>query len=214
MFPTKKFDLEPLPTNGGITIAMIGASRSGKTSVLKYIYNKHFKKHITTFFTQNPHAPIYKDLDEKIIVSDTYYPDLINEAHQINKATDNEFPFLFVTDDYIDTKIRTDLAITKGWTIFRNSQISMIQSMQDPTFLSPSGRSNANIITLHRQNSPRKVEAVVKEFLSTYLPSSMTMSEMCRFYSEAVNDYQFFVINNLTNECYLTKLSMSQLNES
>jgi hypothetical protein len=211
-FPTKKFDFE-LPTNGGITIAMVGASRSGKTTVMKHIINKYFKKYISTFFTQNPHAPIYKDLDEKILVSDTYYPELINEAHEINKATENEFQFLFVTDDYVDNKIRTDSTITKCWTIMRNAGISMIQSMQDPVFLSPSGRSNANIITLHRQNSPRKVEAVVKEFLISYLPRDFSIPEACRFYEEATKDYQFFVINNLTGECFLTKLTASQIKE-
>ena len=61
-FESKRFDLT-LPTNGGISISLIGASRSGKTTLLKYIYKTHFQKYITTMFSMNRQADIYKDLD-------------------------------------------------------------------------------------------------------------------------------------------------------
>ena len=95
-FPSKAFTLE-MPTNGGISIICVGASRSGKTTLLKHVYNKYFTKHITTMFTMNAHADIYKDLSDKVVVSNNFHPELLREAHEINGICDNKFPFLFIS---------------------------------------------------------------------------------------------------------------------
>ena len=76
----KAFDLE-FPTNGGVSIGLIGASRSGKTTLMKYLYKTHFKKHITVMCSMNPHAAIYEDLDSKVIVSPHYHTEVLREFH-------------------------------------------------------------------------------------------------------------------------------------
>jgi len=43
-----------------------------------------------------------------------------------------------------------------------------------------------------------------------WLPVGMTMAEMVRFCQEATVDHQFFFIDNIKGECYLTKLSREQ----
>jgi len=208
-FETKKFALE-LPTNGGVSIALIGASRSGKTTMLKHLYREHFTKYITTMFSMNSHADIYKDLDDKVIVAENFHTELLREAHQINKICNNRHNFLFISDDYVSTTIKNDPEITRAMTIYRNAGISTIFSFQGRTLMSAVGRNNANYIIIFKQQTPLEWENVIKEFLSMWLPTGMTMREMVEFCNLACQEHQFFCINNIEGKCFLSKLTKAQ----
>lgn len=210
-FESKRFDIV-LPTNGGISISLIGASRSGKTTLLKYIYKTHFQKYITTMFSMNRQADIYKDLDERVIISDRFHSELLREAHEINTLCDNKYPFLFISDDYVDPKIKNDQEITRAMTIYRNANVSTIFSFQGRTLMSAVGRNNSNYIVVLKQQTPLEWENVIKEFLSMWLPTGMTMREMIEFCKQATMDHQFFFIDNIEGKCYLSKLTKSQVN--
>jgi len=208
-FETRKFNIE-LPTNGGVSMMLIGASRSGKTTLMKYLYRKHFNKHITVMFSMNRHADIYKDLDDKVLISDQFHSELLREAHEINTLCDNKFPFLFISDDYVDNKIKNDPEITRCMTIMRNANVSSCWNFQGRTLMSAVGRNNANYIAIFKQQTPLEFENVIKEFLSMWLPTGMTMREMVDFCKEATMDHQFFFIDNIEGKCYLSKLSKEQ----
>ena len=209
-FESRKFDLE-LPTNGGISILLCGASRSGKTTLMKYLYKKFFTKHVCCMFSMNRHADIYSDLDSKVIVSDRFHSELLREAHEINTLCDNKYPFLFISDDYVDLKIKNDPEISRCMTIYRNANISSIWSFQGRTLMSAVGRNNANYIVVLKQQTPLEWINVIKEFLSMWLPTGMTMKEMVEFCRLATTDHQFFFIDNIEGKCYLSKLSKAQI---
>lgn len=210
-FESKRFDLT-LPANGGISISLIGASRSGKTTLLKYIYKTYFQKYITTMFSMNRQADIYKDLDERVMISDRFHSELLREAHEINSICDNKYPFLFISDDYVDPKIKNDPEITRAMTIYRNANVSTIFSFQGRTLMSAVGRNNSNYIVVLKQQTPLEWENVIKEFLSMWLPTGMTMREMIEFCKQATMDHQFFFIDNIEGKCYLSKLTRAQAN--
>ena len=208
-FETKAFDLV-LPTNGGVSMILVGASRSGKTTLLKYLYKKYFDSYITTMFSMNAHADIYKDLSDKVMIADTFHPELLREAHEINSLCKNKFPFLFISDDYVDANIKNNPEITRALTIYRNSNMTSIFSFQGRTLMNAVGRNNANYIFVLKQQTPLEIENVIKEFLSMYLPTGMSMREMVSFVQMATADHQMFVIDNIEGKCYLTKLSPKQ----
>jgi len=162
-------------------------------------------------FSMNRHADIYKDLDDKVMVCDTFHSELIREAHEINSLCDNKFPFFFISDDYVDSKIKNDPEITRCMTLYRNAGISSAWSFQGRTLMSAVGRNNANYIAIFKQQTPLEFENVIKEFLSMWLPTGMTMREMVEFCKEATVDHQFFFIDNIEGKCYLSKLSKDQL---
>ena len=209
-FESKKFELT-LPTNGGVSIILCGASRSGKTTMLKHLYKTYFAKYVSVMFSMNRHADIYKDMDERIIISDHFHSELLREAHEINSICDNKYPFLFISDDYVDTKIKNDPEITRCMTIYRNAGVSSIWSFQGRTLMSAVGRNNANYIIVFKQQTPLEWENVIKEFLSMYLPTGMTMREMVEFCKLACQDHQFFFIDNIEGKCFLSKLSRDQI---
>lgn len=209
-FPSQKFSVE-LPTGGGCSWLLCGASRSGKTTMMKYIYNTYYRKHITTMFSMNTHAAIYKDFDDKVITCDRFCPELIAEAHQINKACDNKFPFLFISDDFVDNKIKNHPEITRLLTILRNANTSSIMSFQGRTLVSSVGRNQVNYIAIFAQQTPKEWKCVVEEFLDMWLPMDMTMPEKIAFCREATAGHQFFFIDNITGCCYISKLSKAQI---
>jgi hypothetical protein len=51
---------------------------------------------------------------------------------------------------------------------------------------------------------------VCKEFLDTHMPLGMTYPEKIKYCEEATRDHQFFMIDNIVGECYITKLSRAQ----
>lgn len=199
-----------LPTNGGVSFILCGASRSGKTTLMKYLNRTFFKKHIVTMFSLNSHADIYKDLSEKTIVSPEYLPELLEDAHAINVKTGNKYPFLFISDDFVGGMIKNDPQVTRLLTIYRNAGCSSIFSFQGRTLLSPVGRNNANYIAILKQNTPLEWINCIKEFLDGYLPMGMSMPEKVQYCMKACEDHQFFLIDNIIGTCYLTKLSRTQ----
>jgi len=208
-FPTKPFDIT-LPTNGGTSWALIGSSRSGKTTLLKYIYKTYYSKHISVMFSMNAQADIYKDMPKNVMVSDRFHPEILKECHQINAICGNKFPFWICTDDFVDKSIKNSPEITRMLTIYRNANMSSVQSFQGRTLMSAVGRNSCNYVAILKQNTPQEWESVIKEFLSMYLPPGMNMPQMISFCQEATRDYQFFMINALEGECYLTKLTRAQ----
>lgn len=208
-FEVRRFELT-LPTNGGTSFGLIGASRSGKTTLMKYLYRTHFKKHITIMSTMNPHASIYEDLDSKVLVCQDYHPELLREMHELNSHTGNKYPFLFISDDFVNPKIKNDGEVTRALTIYRNAGVSSIWSFQGRTLMSSVGRNNLNYIAVLKQQTPKEWECVIKEFLSMWLPTGMNMREMVEFCRLATEDHQFFFIDQIEGCCYLTKLSREQ----
>lgn len=213
-FGRRDFELDmPLDGKMGVSMALIGSSRSGKTTFLKYIYRNHFKKHIATMFSQNPHADIYKDMGKKVIVSDTYHSEILREAHEINKETENKYPFLFISDDMVDYKMKNDHEITRALTIYRNANISTIFSFQGRTMMNAVGRNNLNYIVIFKQQTPMEYENVIKEFLSMWLPQHLTLKQMVAFVMRATQDHHFFCIDNINGICYISKLTKEQIAE-
>lgn len=205
----KPFDIT-LPTNGGVSFVLCGASRSGKTTLLKYLYRQYFKKHITVMFSLNTQAAIYKDLSAKTIVSPEFLPEILEECHAMNVKSDNKWPFLIISDDYVGGRIKNDEQITRLLTVYRNAGMSSIFSFQGRTLLNPVGRQNANYVAILKQQTPHDWGNVIKEFLDMWLPMDMTLPEKIRYCQLATQDHAFFLIDNIEGCCYLTKLSRAQ----
>lgn len=213
-FGRRDFDIDiPLGTKMGISMALIGSSRSGKTTFLKYIYRNHFRKHITVMFSQNHHADIYKDFSSKFAICNEYHPELLREAHEMNVLSANRYPFLFISDDMVDARMKGDAEITRALTIYRNANISTIFSFQGRTMMNAVGRNNLNYICIFKQQTPLEYENVIKEFLSMWLPQHLTMKQMVSFVMRATQDHGFFFIDNIDGICYLSKLSKAQISE-
>jgi ABC-type branched-subunit amino acid transport system ATPase component len=210
--PERPFDLKLLP-NTGSTIAIIGTSKAGKTTLMKYIYKTYFKDFITVMFSLNTHAEIYRDIGKDVILFDHYEPFVFKSAHAINKAHKNKFDFFMITDDIIGSKLKNDPQITRAMTVLRNCGITTLQSLQDATLLSCVGRNNANYIMIFKQITPRKMMEVIDEFLLSYFPSTMRKREILEYCMDTLSEKgRFFFIDNVHSTIQLCKLTQEQIN--
>ncbi len=199
----RKFDFE-LPENGGVSVAFVGSTRSGKTTFLKYLIDKHFAKHLKVLMSNSIHAPIYKEMKD-IVKSPLYIPKLVKEGYMINKDTKNHYDFLYILDDIVTGKF--DKELLKLLAIYRNSNLSAIVSIQSPILLNSATRGNLNYVLLGRMNSEEQIEKTIKMYLTSYLDGK-NMTEKIKAYKAATEDHHWIVINNLDGSVYRTKLRL------
>jgi len=178
---------------------------------MKHLYREYFKKHLTVMFSMNTQAEIYSDLGDKVIVSPSYHPTLLKEAHEINVICKNKHPFLFISDDYVDHAIKNDKEVTRLLTIYRNSNMSSIFSFQGNTMMSAAGRNSCNYIMIFKQQTPKAWKNVIEEFLDMWLPLGWTMAQKISYCKSVTGDHSFFFIDNIEGRGCISKLTAAQI---
>jgi hypothetical protein len=204
--PFRNFELN-LPDNKfGCSIMMVASTRAGKTTLVNHIYDTYFKDYITCLHTNSIQSDIYKEMKKGTIACPTYIPELIKETARINKGTNNKYKFLHIVDDVVDKK--HDPVLMKLFTIYRNSRITGIITAQEISIMNSIQRSNINYTILMRLNSDMAIEKVVKSYLRSYFPKTMTLNDMIKAYKEMTSDHAFIVIDNINDELFRSKLKL------
>jgi len=196
--PDKHFGLElPDEKTGGCSVLMIGSTRSGKSTALKYILDRYFKKHIGCLFSNSIHANAYNDMRSypNLVPSGVVVPELIRDSYLINRETKNHYHWLYIFDD--TPTARNDKELLKLCTIYRNAGVSGIFCTQSPSLLNPTCRSNFNFVLLFKLNATEQIENVVKMYLRGYMPKSYTYEDKIRWFKQATDDHHFILIDNL-----------------
>jgi hypothetical protein len=191
------------------SFAIIGSSKSGKTTFLKYLLKKHFDNDIKTLFTQSLHNDIYTSLKKDMCIAPGYIPDVVKTMYKINKETKNHYHFCIVCDDLIGAK--NDKEMTKLLCLYRNSNMSGIVSGQDAMMLNPTGRANVNNVCLFYQNTDGRTEDNIKCFLRSYFPRNLSIDEKIALYKELTKDHHFLWIDNLNNTIQRCRLKPGQI---
>ena len=154
----------------GKTLAILGSSYTGKTTLLVKILNETVKKNIfdiIILFTLSPHAEPLKKLDKSIIRVEGLQNNIVNLAFNINRKTNNRYNFLFVLDDILN--VRYSKVLEKMFLIYRNSGISTIMSTQYAKIMSVAIRNSVHRIILTGSKSFSDRELLGQLFLYTYL---------------------------------------------
>lgn len=206
-FPRIEIDDLEMPPNGGASFALVGSTRSGKSTAMCYIWERFFKKHITILMSHSTHAEIYKPFKKAAAISEGYHKELIMEPMRINRETNNHYKFCLIFDD-LAMSGKTDNEMTKLLTIGRNSNMSALICGQRLQMLNATGRSNVNFICCFRQNTDTATKDTVETYLRSYFPSGMSVSDMCKMYKELTADHQFFIIDTLNDKIGLCKIEI------
>lgn len=207
--PDVEFLLDmPDVSTGGCSIMMVGSTRSGKSTALKWIMDHYFKKHCGVLFSQSIKANAYKEMNYPLIAkSAAFVPELIRDMYHINRETKNHYPFLVIIDDC--PLVRADKELIKLTTIYRNSGLSSITCVQNLQMLNPTCRSNINFVLLFRLNNTEAIERTIKVFLRGYFPVSWNYEQKIAYYKQQTEDHHFFFIDNLKGEIYRCKINAS-----
>lgn len=202
-------DLQTPDRKFGFSILLVASTRAGKTSMLNFLYDRHFKKHICTIMSNSLNSDAYDYIKHKAVLSDLYHPEMLKEMYQINHATDNHYEFCVILDDL--TNVKNDKEYLRLLTIYRNSRISCIVSAQGISMFNKTARGNINFLFLGRLNSDAEVEKVIKEYLISYYPKNINMAEKITLYRKNTADHWFYVIDQVNGDIFRTKLRPEQM---
>jgi hypothetical protein len=197
-FQDKDFTLAlPDLETGGVTIAMVGSTRSGKTTLLKHSLLKFFDSHLGVLMSPSLHAPVYEEMGKKMVKSPLYVPEVIDEMYRLNKETKNHYPFLVVLDDIVTAKF--DRTLMKSFTIYRNSGITTVMSVQNPIILNSVTRGNINVVLLGYLNSDEACEKCIRMFCYASI-AGRNIEAKIHEYKRLTADHFWLCINHLTGE--------------
>jgi hypothetical protein len=213
LFPVQDFVFErdERAAMRACSFGVIGSSKSGKTTLIKYLLKHQFADDLKVFMTQSPQAEIYESIKKECAFAPAYIPDILKMCSQINKGTKNHYQFLAVIDDVVGVK--NDTTMTKLLCLYRNHGISAIVGGQDLTLLSATGRANLNHIILMAQRTSNRVEDNVKHFLRGYFPRSLSLEEKMELYKRLTEDHCFLHIDALEGTLRRCKLKPSQIGD-
>lgn len=197
------------PDKFGCSFLLCGSTRSGKTTMLNYLFDRFFKKYISVLMSNSLNSDAYKMLVKNCVSSDLYHPEILKDMYRINHETSNHYKFLVILDDL--THVKNDKEYMRLLTIYRNSRMSGIISAQGISMFNKTARGNINFVLLGRLNSDAEIEKIVKEYLVSYFPKNINMAEKITLYRELTNDHHFFVIDQVNGDFFRTKLTESQL---
>jgi GTPase SAR1 family protein len=210
MIPLVNIDELEVPDGKfGFSILLCGSTRSGKTSMMNYLYDSHFKKHITTIMSNSLQSDAYDHVKRFCILSDLYHGEMLKEMYQINHATENHYQFCIILDDL--SHVKNDKEYLRLLTIYRNSRISCIVCAQGISMFNKTARGNINFVILGRLNSDAEVEKVVREYCLSYFPRNMNMVEKITYYRKLTDDHFFLVLDQVNGKFFRTKLRPEQL---
>jgi hypothetical protein len=193
----------------GFSILLCASTRAGKTSMMNHLYNKYFKKHITTVMSNSLQSDAYDFVKHTAILSDLYHPEMLKTMYQINHAINNHYKFCIILDDL--TNVKNDKEYLRLLTIYRNSRLSCIVSAQGISMFNKTARGNINYVFLGRLNSDAEVEKVVKEYLLSYFPRDIGLTEKIHLYRTLTDNHFFIVIDQVNGDVFRTKLREEQM---
>lgn len=205
-----------LAKDTGTSTIIFGSSKTGKSTLYIYLYNKYFKKdsdNIALLFSPNYHVlsrvSSKNKLPKSLITSYKFDPNLINDMQRINHRVNNKYEFLVCMDDVVDRKENTmvrNLILT-----YRNANISSIICLQDCTLLAKNQRNNANNIIFFAFRSDENIKDTIERYFLSYLKDYPSIESKINWYKENTMDHKFIYLNTLDNTFSFHKLPQEKI---
>lgn len=203
--PQKAFPYSSwIPDKTGSSLVIMGKSKSGKTSFLSKIVKNLPKDIIKIVISPNIHNEIYSSMKNRCVYSPEFNVDLIKLCQRINQKTKNYYRFCIILDDVIDEKSNT--MVLKMFLTLRNSNISVILSVQSTMLINKLIRGNANYILLAKLSGEESILDTYKKFLINYRDDLKIRSDrdIVPTYDSLTKDYNFIFVNSLKEKIYQT----------
>lgn len=184
---------------------LIGQSRSGKSVLIDYIFNRFFTSHITVLFTPNYQSPVYERIrnNPNVSVSPFFIPHIIGMMNEINQESNNKYKFLIILDDIVDARYK--LQLEQLVLSLRNSNISSIIGIQWPPLIKPNVRNNANNVCFFSFLNSEGRKRILTDFLYGMF-GDISMKIQMKLYKQLTDDHHFIFNNNYSGETYMCKI--------
>lgn len=209
--PLKNIEMLKFPDDKfGCSFLLCASTRAGKTSMLNHLYDKYFKKHCVAVMSNSLNSDAYDYIKKSYVaLSDLYHPEVLKDMYTINHSLSNKYKFCVILDDLAN--IKNDKEYLRLLTQYRNQRISCIVSAQGISMFNKTARGNINYVLLGRLNSDAEVEKVVKEYLISYFPRDINLSEKIAMYRQLTDDHFFLVVDQVNGDFFRSKLRPEQM---
>jgi hypothetical protein len=184
-----------------IAVIIAGSRQSGKTTFINYIYPNLIEFYdIVIFFSYSLHNPIYENIQEPKF--DKFIPDLMKDIFYFQKKTKNKFSIMVVLDDCMDNEIKNDDQLNYIFTRGRNSNISVIFSVQYMSMVKNLSRSNSTFIFFGKSNTPSNRLVLAEDYLypivkvdSSIKTKTKKLDYLDAYIQHHTQDHNFIVID-------------------
>lgn len=212
---------EILPDKTGWTMALFGASKSGKTTLLRD-FIKSDGNNIISLFSATLSSGAYNDIIDECDFTGFIYPErkvgkkrlnLVDAAKNFNERESNGNisemqPFTFIFDDVIGES-KNNESLLQSFLVYRNYKINTVISLQDTTLLRRSSRKNVNVIVVLRHNQHDSWRQTIEEFLepmfTKYFPEVKLMNEKIAICRGLTDNYGKIVYDQTNDQVYWMK---------
>lgn len=196
--------------NPPFTAALIGSTKSGKSTFLNYFIPKIAKNFDLIFmFSNSIHIDAYNDIKNikkaSVVGMEEFDALPIQQLARFQSKTENALQILIIMDDEIDNK--NNKMVQKLFCVLRNSNFSTIFSGQDYSMLSKKVRNNLNYVFIFKQNNMASYEELYKIFLKGVIEDALKIDKkiqkykqnrmVLEFLKQATSDHNILFINVL-----------------
>lgn len=209
-FPiVEKFNSKDCPSVGIFAIR-----RSGKSTLIKYIYPHLYKQFdIVIFLSNSIHNEIYSFVTGPKFQD--YYPEMINDIMTFNQKCKNFFSICLITDDLVSYKNKNSDDMLQLFVRGRNVKISPILSSQGITLINNQSRNNLDYCIIGNFPSTEARKIVIQNFISGSIdiPKNLkTKTQKEDYYNQFIlhhtKDHGFIILDNITHKVYKFKTPM------
>lgn len=190
--------------------------RSGKTTLIKYIYPMLFKQYDFVIFLSNSiHNKIYSFV--KGLKFKEYTAELIDDIMAFQEKTGNLFRWCIIMDDLVSYRNKNDDSLMQLYVRGRNVNITVIVSSQSTTLINKNNRGNSDYVVIGNNPSAEYRETVIKAFLlgAVKIPKAINtknsrMDYLHKYILFHTKNYGFLIMDNISHKIYKFKTPMNK----
>lgn len=206
--------LEKLEPDKCYSIILSAVRRSGKTTVIRWLYPFFLRTYDIVLFVSNSiHNPIYD------FVTGPRFPDyniqFFKDIFKFQRKTGNLFKILIITDDCVSMKRKNDNGLLQAFVRGRNSKISVVTSSQSTKLINKNNRQNADFVCIGNNPGEFRMDVIetflmganikIPKFVKT---KSQKLDYLNQFVLNYTKNYGFLIIDNIEHKVYKFRTPM------
>jgi hypothetical protein len=169
-----------------------------------------FQDFVKVMFLPSYSSSIYEELkeDSNAVILEEFSPSMISAVATFQRTQRETFPdtpdirFLVLTDDCTSDTLKNNPAIKKGYTVYRNLNISTICSVQYIIMMNKESRANTNFSIYLRQNTLEARKTIMGEHISDLITDSISLDSKAAAYDQITEKYAI-ISDNINGVFYL-----------
>lgn len=209
------YDFNNIDENDNFSMSIIGIRRSGKTTLIRYLFPLLKKIHDSIFFISNSaDNDLYQFVDKNLF--NELHEDMIKDIFKYQRNTDLANSLCIILDDCVSNRTKGSSGLLQAYLRGRNRNISIIQSSQYLKMLSRPARNNSDLIIILK--NPCELQKFIVDNILLHIvkpPKNQNIrtkhdhiNYVTSLLQHYTKDHGILIVNNIDNKLYKFKVPM------